>query len=145
MLFPKAAEGFEELVGYVERLVDLFHRDLAEDLERLATIADEGDFQKSDETFYLDSSILEKLADGLAEHQAAYLVDMAKVEALDGRILGRRLAGRSTRASRQDLCASMFAQPAVSGASVTMPAFPGFATLLLVRRRGDRLCQRTKT
>ncbi len=34
-LFPQVAQGFKELVGYIEKLVDLYNRDLAEGLDRL--------------------------------------------------------------------------------------------------------------
>ncbi len=82
-LFPKAAEVFEELVDYIVRLVDLYNRDLAEDLERLATMLPEGVFQESHDSFCLVLSNLDKLTEKPANHQVAYLVDMAKVEALD--------------------------------------------------------------
>ena len=80
---PKVAQGFEELVGYIERLVDLYNRDLAEGLDRLMALLPEGESQKSVEPFSLDVSILNGLIEKPAKHEAAYLVDMAKVEALD--------------------------------------------------------------
>ena len=82
-LFPQVAQGFEELVGYIERLVDLYNRDLAEELDRLIALMPEGDSPQSVEPFSLDASILEGLTEKQAEPDAAYLVDMAKVEALD--------------------------------------------------------------
>ncbi len=82
-LFPQVAQGFEELVGYLERLVDLYNRDLAEELDRLMALMPEGDSPQSVEPFSLDASILEGLTEKPAKHDAAYLVDMAKVEALD--------------------------------------------------------------
>ena len=83
MLFPKVADSFEELVGYIENLAGYFNRDLAEELDRQAAMLPEGFSQKSEEMRCLDPSILEKLAAGLAQQEAAYLVEMAKVEALD--------------------------------------------------------------
>lgn len=82
-LFPKAAEGFDELVGYIERLVGLYNRDLAEGMDRLAALVSKDDSQKSDEPFEFDKSAARKLGANPAKHQTAYLVDMAKVEALD--------------------------------------------------------------
>ncbi len=82
-LFPQVAEGFEELVGYIERLVDLYNRDLAEGLDHLMAILPERDSQKSIEPFSLDVSTLDGLTEKPAKQDATYLVDMAKVEALD--------------------------------------------------------------
>ena len=70
-------------MGYIERLVNLYNRDLAEGLDHLITILPEGDSQKSVEPFSLDLSTTDELAEKPANHQAAYLVDMARVEALD--------------------------------------------------------------
>ncbi len=82
-LFPQVAQGFEELVGYIERLVDLYHRDLAEGLDRLMALLPEEDSQKSVEPFSIDVSTLDGLTEKPAKQDAAYLVDMARVEALD--------------------------------------------------------------
>ncbi len=82
-LFPQVSQSFEELVGYIERLVVLYNRDLAEGLDRLMAILPERDFQKSIEPFSLDVSTLDGLTEKPAKQDAAYLVDMAKVEALD--------------------------------------------------------------
>ena len=82
-LFPQVAEGFQELVGYTERLVDLYNRDLADGLDSLMAILPKGDSQKSDEPFSLEVSTLDELTEKPAKHETAYLVDMARVEALD--------------------------------------------------------------
>ncbi len=82
-LFPQVAQGFEELVGCIERLVDLYNRDLAEGLDRLMAILLRENSQKSIEPFSLDVSTLDGLTEKPAKHEAAYLVAMAKVEALD--------------------------------------------------------------
>ena len=83
MLFPAVAQGFEELVGYIEGLVDLYNCDLAEGLDRLATVLPKDDSQKSHELFYVNLSTLDKLTAKPSKHQGAYLADMARVEALD--------------------------------------------------------------
>lgn len=83
MLVLKMAERFYQLVAWVEKLVELYNRNLAGGLDRLAALAPEGNYQKSDEPFYLDESALEKLSGKPAKLQIAHLVDMAKVEALD--------------------------------------------------------------
>ncbi|MFQ6028639.1 MAG: hypothetical protein ACE5Q6_14225 [Dehalococcoidia bacterium] len=83
VLFPEVGHSFAELVGYVENLVSLYNRSIAEDLDRLATMSPENDSQKSGEGFILDpTGLLDSIAEP-ARDQAAYLVDMAKVEALD--------------------------------------------------------------
>ncbi|MFQ6027585.1 MAG: hypothetical protein ACE5Q6_08840 [Dehalococcoidia bacterium] len=83
MLFPKLAQSFEELVDHTERLIELYNRNLAEGLDQLATLLPEGDSQKSPESFCLDVEALKMPAEKPAAYQVAYLVDMAKVEALD--------------------------------------------------------------
>ena len=82
-LFPQVAQGFEELVGYIERLVDLYNRDLAQGLDRLMAILPKDDSQKSVEPFSLTVATLDRPTEKPAKHEAAYLVDMARVEALD--------------------------------------------------------------
>ncbi|MFQ6029982.1 MAG: hypothetical protein ACE5Q6_21115, partial [Dehalococcoidia bacterium] len=83
VLFPKVAEGFVELVDHTERLVELYNENLAEGLDRLATMLPEGEPGESNEPFSLDAEGLEKLSGKPVSHQVTYLVDMAKVEALD--------------------------------------------------------------
>ena len=70
-------------MGYIERLVDLYNRYLAEGLDRLIAILPKGDSAQSNEPFSLDVSILDSPTEKPAKHDAAYLVDMARVEALD--------------------------------------------------------------
>ena len=69
-------------MAYIGKLVELYNRSLADGLDRLASLVP-NDSQGLDEPFTLDSSVLRKLAGKPANHQAAYLVDLAKVEALD--------------------------------------------------------------
>ncbi len=83
VLFPQVAQSFEELVGYIERLVGLYNGDLAEGLDCLMTLLPKVHSQKSVEPFRLDVSTLDGLTEKPAKNEAAYLVDMAKVEALD--------------------------------------------------------------
>ena len=72
-----------ELVDYVERLVTLYNRDLAEGLDLLEAVAPNSANGSPVESFSLGLEGLAKIAANPAIHQAAYLVDMAKVEALD--------------------------------------------------------------
>ena len=66
-----------------ERLVDLHNENLAEELDRLATMLSEADSPNSPEPFCLDIEALGKLSGKPVSHQAAYLLDMARFEALD--------------------------------------------------------------
>ncbi len=75
-------EGFTDLMGYIKRLVDLYNRDLADGLDRLIALLSEADSQKSVEPFSLDVSAQDGPTEQPALHGAAYLVDMARVEAL---------------------------------------------------------------
>ena len=83
VLFPQMAQSFAELVGYIERLVDLYNRDLAEGLDRLMALLPVRDSKQSIEPFSLDVSTLDGPTEQPAKHETAYLVDIAKVEALD--------------------------------------------------------------
>jgi hypothetical protein len=83
VLFPKVDEGFGDLVEYIEGLSDHYNRNLSQGLDRLATLATKGDSGKSTEPFCLDLPALENLVAKPSKHRIAYLVDMAKFEALD--------------------------------------------------------------
>ena len=61
----------------------LYNGNLAEEMDRLATLLSESKSVKPGKPFSLDLSPLEKSTRKAASHQVAYLVDMAKVEALD--------------------------------------------------------------
>ncbi len=65
------------------KLIGMYNRDLARRLDRLMAPLPKGDAQKSTEPFSLNASTLDGLAEEAANPQAAYLVDIAKVEALD--------------------------------------------------------------
>ena len=73
----------EERVSYGERLIGIYNRDPGKALGRLIALLPEDDSQKSIEPFSLNVSTLDGLTKKPAKHEAAYLVDMARVEALD--------------------------------------------------------------
>ena len=83
MLFPKVAQRFEELVDHTERLVNLYNRNLAEELDRLAALLPDGESEQLNAPFVLDVSPQGGATQRAGNHQVAYLVEMAKVEALD--------------------------------------------------------------
>ena len=82
-LFPGSAHALPQLVEQAEKLVDLYNRDLAADLELMDNTADGHDGQGSEDRHTIDQSNLRSRTDGAATDQTAYLVDMAKAEALD--------------------------------------------------------------
>ena len=71
VLFPKAAEGFDELIDHIDKSADLYNRNLAEGLDRLATRVPEGGSQNTDEPFCLGLSTLGKLVAEPGKHQVA--------------------------------------------------------------------------
>ena len=91
MLFPKEAEGFDELV-YIVRFNEFYNRNVAEGLDRMAALTPEGDSQKSDKPFDLNLTISRRLSGKTAKHKLSCLVDMAKVGALDTMEEGRNAA-----------------------------------------------------
>ncbi len=76
-LFPQVCNGFEELVGYIERLVGLYNRDLVDGLDSLMALQPKGDSQKSLDPFSLNASTQDKLTEKPAKNETAYLADMA--------------------------------------------------------------------
>ena len=83
VLFPAEAEGFDQLLALVEKLVGNFNEDLAGSIERVEKLFDEtrDGSQPSRLTIDLVQSI--ESVQGAAKEQVSYLVDMAKADALD--------------------------------------------------------------
>ena len=82
-LFPAVAEGIDQLLALVEKTVDTYNWDLAGDIERLERLlGDTGDGQ-DESLLTIDMTGLIESAQGAAKGQVAYLVDMAKADALD--------------------------------------------------------------
>ncbi len=65
------------------KLIGMYNRDLARRLDRLMAPLPEGDSQKLTELFSPNASTLDGLTEKTANPQAAYLLDIAKAEALD--------------------------------------------------------------
>ena len=83
ILFPSVAEGFDEMLALVDKVVNMFNESLAGAIERLerplVETGDGGD--KSPLTIEL-AELIESVP-GAAKEQVSYLVDMAKADALD--------------------------------------------------------------
>ena len=83
ILFPAVAEGFDDLVASVEKTVDIYNDALAEDTERLGRLLSEiGDRQDESPLTIDRTGLVEAVREAVAD-QVAYMVDMAKAEALD--------------------------------------------------------------
>ena len=80
-LFPAVAEGFDQLLALVEKLVDIYNESLAEDIERLEKLLAETGRQE-ESTLAIDLAGLENVREAAGD-QIAYMVDMAKSDALD--------------------------------------------------------------
>ena len=82
-LFLESAYAPFHLVEQAEKLVDLNNRDLTGDLELLDRAAGGSDAKGSENRHSIDLSSLRGGTQVVATDPAAYLVDMAKAEALD--------------------------------------------------------------
>jgi len=82
-LFPTVAEGFDQLLALVEKTVGIYNEHLAEEIERLESLLHEtGDGQRSS-PLTIDLADLAEKIEGRSTGQIAYMVDMAKADALD--------------------------------------------------------------
>ena len=82
-LIRTVAEGFDQLLTLLEKLVGIYNEALAEDIERLERmISETGDRQDESPPTINLAGLLEN-AQGSAKEQVSYMVDMAKAEALD--------------------------------------------------------------
>ena len=82
-LFPEVAEGFGELLASVEKLVDIYNEALAEDIERLERLLCKTGDGQDESPLKIDLASLIDSISGAAAEQVAYLVDMAKSDALN--------------------------------------------------------------
>jgi hypothetical protein len=82
-LFTGGSHALSQMVEQAEKLVDLYNGNLAAGLELLDSAVDGPDVQESEYHQTINLSVLRRRTEGAASSQAAYLVDMAKAEALD--------------------------------------------------------------
>lgn len=82
-LIPTVAEGFDQLLGLVETLVDVYNEALAGDIERLDRLLSETGDGQDEAPLTIDLAESIQNAQEAAKEQVGYLVDMAKSEALD--------------------------------------------------------------
>ena len=82
-LFPEVAEGFGQLLAWVEKLVDIYNEALAGDIERLERLLVETGDVQDESPLTIDLAGVIESVQGAAWEQVAYMVDMAKADALD--------------------------------------------------------------
>jgi len=82
-LFPPVAEGFNQLLTSLEEVVDIYNEDLAGDVERVEKLLnEEGDWRQAS-PLMVDLEGLIENTQSAAKEQVAFMVDMAKADALD--------------------------------------------------------------
>ncbi len=82
-LVSDLAEGFGQLMASVEKLVGIYNEALARDLEQLEKLLMETGGDPDESPLTLDLAGLIESVQGAAKAQIAYMVDMAKADALD--------------------------------------------------------------
>ena len=82
-LFPTVAEGLEQLLALVEKTVGIYKENLAGEIERLESLLNETRDEERACPLAIDLAALTDDVQGAAKGQVAYLVDMAKADALD--------------------------------------------------------------
>ena len=81
--FPNMAEGFDQLMALLEKLVDFYNEDLADGIGRVDKLMNEAGEGRQPSPLTLDLAGLWESVQGVAKEQVAYMVDMAKADALD--------------------------------------------------------------
>lgn len=83
ILFPSVAEGFDQMLALVEKTVCIYNEHLAGEIERLERLLDETKDGQHLSTITIGQAGLTENAQVDARGQVAYLVDMAKADALE--------------------------------------------------------------
>ena len=81
-MFPTVAEGFGQLLALAEKLVDIYNEALAGDIERLERLLIKTGDGQDQSPLTIDLAGLIENIHGTAREQVAYMVDMAKADAL---------------------------------------------------------------
>ena len=82
-LFSEVSDGFGQLLALVEKLVNIYNEALAGDIERSERLLIEPGEGQNQSPLTIDLAGLVETVQGSAKEQVAYLVDMAKADALD--------------------------------------------------------------
>ena len=86
IMFPAVAEGFDQLLALVEKTVAIYNENVANVIERMERLSDDPGDGRQVSPRIVDLAVLAGDAQESAKEQLAYLVDMAKADALE--ILG---------------------------------------------------------
>ena len=82
-LFSEVSDGFGQLLALVEKLVNIYNEALEGDIERSERLLIEPGEGQNQSPLTIDLAGLVETVQGSAREQVAYLVDMAKADALD--------------------------------------------------------------
>ena len=82
-LFSEVSDGLGQLLALVEKLVNIYNEALAGDIERSERLLIEPGEGQNQSPLTIDLAGLVETVQGSAREQVAYLVDMAKADALD--------------------------------------------------------------
>ena len=82
-LFSEVSDGFGQLLALVEKLVNIYNEALAGDIERSERLLMETGDGQNQSPLTIDLAGLVETVQGSAREQVAFLVDMAKADALD--------------------------------------------------------------
>ena len=83
VLFPGVAEGFDQLLALVEKTAGIYNDALAGDIERLEMLLIEAGDRHEESPLTVDLVGSIESIQSAARAQVAYMVDMAKADALD--------------------------------------------------------------
>ena len=82
-LFSEVSDGFGQLLALVEKLVNIYNEALAGDIERSKRLLIEPGEGQNQSPLTIDLAGLVETLQGSAREQVAFMVDMAKADALD--------------------------------------------------------------
>ena len=82
-MFPEVAKGFDQLLASSEKLVGVYNEALADDIERLGKLLAVTGEGQDESPIAIDLAGLIESVHGAASEQVAYMVDMAKADALE--------------------------------------------------------------
>ena len=82
-LFPDVSDGFDQLLVSAKKLVGIYNEALAKDIEALEKMLIERGDGQDESPLTIDLAGLTGHVQEAAKEQVAYMVDMAKADALD--------------------------------------------------------------
>jgi len=83
ILFPSFGEGFDQLLNLMDKTVAIYNEDLAGSIEHIERLINDTGGGRDESSLTIDLAGLVENVQGAAKEQVAYIVDMAKADALD--------------------------------------------------------------